>query len=93
MSQYQMTGMVGEQSQDVFERMFRAVELVQERLNRACRALREAKVPYAVIGGNALAAWVAFSMRHGQIGFRYHSRSDFKPCWTIQRAEHGGAGK
>jgi hypothetical protein len=70
MSQDQMTGMVGEQSQDVFERMFRAVELVQERLNRACRALREAKVPYAVIGGNAVAAWVAFSMRHGQIIFR-----------------------
>ncbi|MBM4089867.1 MAG: nucleotidyltransferase family protein [Planctomycetes bacterium] len=39
--------------------MFRAVELVQERLNRACGALRQANVPYAVIGGNAVAAWVA----------------------------------
>lgn len=85
--------MVGEQSHDVFERMFRAVELVQERLNRACRALREANVPHAVIGGNAVAAWMACSMRHGQIGFRYHERSDFKTCESIQRAERGGAGK
>lgn len=39
--------------------MFRAVELVQERLNRACAALGQANVPYAVIGGNAVAVWVA----------------------------------
>lgn len=51
--------MVREQGLDVFETMFRAVELVQARLNRACEALRDAKVPYAVIGGNAVAAWVA----------------------------------
>jgi hypothetical protein len=50
---------VREKGIDVFERMFRAVELVQERLNRACRALHEADVPYAVIGGHAVAAWVA----------------------------------
>lgn len=43
----------------VFERMFRAAELVKERLERACSALSVAKVPYAVIGGNAVAAWVA----------------------------------
>ncbi len=43
----------------VFERMFRAVELVKERLERACGALSAANVPYAVIGGNAVAAWVA----------------------------------
>lgn len=55
----QPTDMVREQSFDVFERMFRAVELVQQRLNRACQALRETNVPYAVIGGNAVAAWVA----------------------------------
>ncbi len=50
---------VREQSIDVFNRMFHAVELVQERLNRACEALRSAQVPYALVGGNAVAAWVA----------------------------------
>jgi hypothetical protein len=50
---------VRESSNSVFERMFRAVELVKERLERACNALRIANVPYAVIGGNAVAAWVA----------------------------------
>jgi hypothetical protein len=55
----QLVSLVHEQSLDVFARMFRAVELVQERLNRACGALRDAGVPYAVIGGNAVAAWVA----------------------------------
>ena len=43
----------------VFDRMFGAVEKVRERLERSCRALADANVPYAVIGGNAVAAWVA----------------------------------
>ena len=59
MDSKQTANLVREQGLDVFERMFRAVELVQERLNRACGALRQANVPYAVIGGNAVAAWVA----------------------------------
>lgn len=59
MESQHLANLVREQSLDVFERMFRAVELVQERLNRACNALRVANVPYAVIGGNAVAAWVA----------------------------------
>ena len=42
-----------------FKRMFAAVEKVQERLDRACSALSDADVPYAVIGGNAVAVWVA----------------------------------
>lgn len=41
------------------ERMVRAVEKVRNRLLRAARALGQAKVPYAVVGGNAVAAWVA----------------------------------
>ena len=41
------------------ERMVRAVEKVRIRLLRAATALEQAKVPYAVVGGNALAAWVA----------------------------------
>ena len=45
--------------EDLLERMVRAVEKVRERLHRAARALEEAQVPYAVIGGNAVAAWVA----------------------------------
>src|SRR5438445_9151959 len=39
--------------------MIRAVEKVRERLLRAAAALEKAGVPYAVIGGNAVAAWVS----------------------------------
>ena len=51
--------LVREETNSVFERMFRAVELVKQRLDRTCIALRNSGVPYAVIGGNAVAAWVA----------------------------------
>jgi hypothetical protein len=43
----------------LLDRMVRAVEKVRERLLRATAALEAAAVPYAVIGGNAVAAWVA----------------------------------
>jgi hypothetical protein len=39
--------------------MIRAVEKVKERLLRATAALEKANVPYAVVGGNAVAAWVS----------------------------------
>jgi hypothetical protein len=42
-----------------WERMERAVEKVRQRLLRAAAALDEAGVPYAVVGGNAVAAWVS----------------------------------
>ncbi|HEX5447490.1 MAG TPA: nucleotidyltransferase family protein, partial [Pirellulales bacterium] len=42
-----------------WERMIRAVEKVRDRLLRAARALEAAGVPYAVVGGNAVAAWVS----------------------------------
>jgi len=42
-----------------WERMIRAVEKVRERLLRATAALERAGVPYAVVGGNAVAAWVS----------------------------------
>src|SRR5882757_2750901 len=42
-----------------WERMIRAVEKVRERLERATSALELANVPYAVVGGNAVAAWVS----------------------------------
>jgi hypothetical protein len=43
----------------VLERMVGAVQDVQDRLLRATAALDAAGVPYAVIGGNAVAVWVA----------------------------------
>jgi hypothetical protein len=43
----------------VWDRMVAAVEKVRERLHRATSALEAAGVPYAVTGGNAVAAWVA----------------------------------
>jgi hypothetical protein len=45
--------------QSILERMVRAVEKVKERLLRAAAALEKAGVAYAVVGGNAVAAWVA----------------------------------
>ena len=42
-----------------WERMIRAVERVRQRLLRAAAALERAGVPYAVVGGNAVAAWVS----------------------------------
>jgi hypothetical protein len=39
--------------------MVLAVEKVRERLRRATTALNAAGIPYAVIGGNAVAAWVS----------------------------------
>jgi len=45
--------------EDVLERMILAVEKVRERLRRATSALDGVGIPYAVIGGNAVAAWVS----------------------------------
>lgn len=44
---------------EVLDRMVLAVELVKQRLLRSTSALEAAGVPYAVIGGNAVGAWVA----------------------------------
>jgi len=41
------------------DRMVRAVEKVRERLLRATSTLRNAGIPYAVAGGNAVAVWVS----------------------------------
>ncbi|MDZ4848610.1 MAG: hypothetical protein SGI77_04900 [Pirellulaceae bacterium] len=45
--------------EELWARMERAVEKVNERLRKTVRILEEAKVPYAVIGGHAVRAWVA----------------------------------
>src|SRR5437867_11195705 len=42
-----------------WERMMNAVEQVRQRLSRAAAALDKAGVPYAVVEGNAIAAWVS----------------------------------
>ena len=42
-----------------WDRMIRAVDRVRSRLTRAAAALKQAAVPYAVAGGNAVAAWVS----------------------------------
>ncbi len=43
----------------LLDRMVRAVEKVRIRLLRTAKALDDADIPYAVIGGNAVAAWVS----------------------------------
>jgi len=42
-----------------WKRMIAAVEDVRERACRAAGALTQAGIPYVVVGGNAVAAWVA----------------------------------
>ncbi len=43
----------------ILDRMMNAVLKVRERLEKTTRCLNRAGVPYAVIGGNAVAAWVS----------------------------------
>jgi hypothetical protein len=43
----------------LWERMERAVQKIQERLERTAATLEQAGIPYAIIGGNAVRAWVA----------------------------------
>jgi hypothetical protein len=45
--------------EDILERMVLAVENVRDRLKRSTAALEAAGISYAVIGGNAVAAWVS----------------------------------
>jgi len=42
-----------------WDRVIRAVEKVKDRLLRATALLESAQIPYAVVGGNAVAAWVS----------------------------------
>jgi hypothetical protein len=53
MVEFKITG------EELWKRMERAVEKVNERLRKTVRVLEDAKVPYAVIGGHAVRAWVA----------------------------------
>jgi len=51
----------------IWDRIVAAVEAVRERLLRATQALERAQISYAVIGGNAVYAWVE---SHGEGGER-----------------------
>src|SRR5580765_4979753 len=42
-----------------WQRMIAAVEKVRDRLLRGVKALERGNVPYAIVGGNAVAAWVS----------------------------------
>jgi len=44
---------------EILARIVRAEERVQARLIRVSGLLAKAQIPYAVIGGHAVAAWVA----------------------------------
>jgi hypothetical protein len=44
---------------EILDRMERAVVKVRERLLRATAVLNKAAIPYAVVGGHAVASWVA----------------------------------
>lgn len=59
MNEEQIAQLVRERGPFAFDRMFEMIEQVRQRLDRVCGALETANVPYAVIGGNAVAAWVA----------------------------------
>jgi hypothetical protein len=45
--------------EELWDRMERAVEKVNERLRKTVKILEAAQVPYAVVGGHAVRAWVA----------------------------------
>jgi hypothetical protein len=42
-----------------FHRVMQSVSELEERLHRVTSALESAKIPYAVVGGNAVASWVS----------------------------------
>jgi hypothetical protein len=44
---------------DVLDRIEEAIAMVKERLRRAVTALEARGIPYAVVGGHAVAAWVS----------------------------------
>lgn len=44
---------------DLLDRMVTAVEKVRDRMRRASRCLEEAGIVHAIVGGNAVAAWVS----------------------------------
>ncbi len=73
-----------------WERVATAVEQVRERLRRAATALQNAGVPYAVIGGNAVAEWVGrvdqAAVRNTQDVYILLRRADFDAAKVAMEA-------
>jgi hypothetical protein len=69
---------------DLLDRMVRAVEKVRERLRRATAALNNAAIPYAVVGEQAVADWVA---RVDETAVRYSPAIDI----LLDRSDLGSA--
>jgi hypothetical protein len=74
--------------------MVRAVEKVRERLLRATSALENAGVPYAVVGGNAVASWISgvdeAAVRNTQDVDLLLRRSDLDAAATASGSRPGG---
>jgi len=69
-----------ERKQFSWDGMIEAVEAVRQRALRATKALAQAGIPYAVSGGNAVAAWavrqIAFSLFYFDATFVRNCFSD-----------------
>lgn len=66
----------------VLDRMEHAVAKVRDRLLRVTAALNQAGIPYAVVGGNAVASWVA-TVDEGAV--RQSLRGARKRDWSCRR--------
>jgi hypothetical protein len=81
---------------EILARIVRAEERVQLRLIRVSGLLAKAKIPYAVIGGHAVAAWVATKDESLVSGVRKHvepARARSLSGWSINRAAAGFASR
>ena len=54
-----MSSKTGGETASVWRQYIMALDDVTRRLERICRALEEASVPFALVGGQAVAVWVA----------------------------------
>jgi hypothetical protein len=75
----------------VLDRMVAALENVKQRLVRVVSALADARVPYAIVGGHAVAAWVASidagAVRNTQDVDVLIQRADFTRCkFALERS-------
>jgi hypothetical protein len=49
----------GQPTASIWNQYLMALDEVTDRLERICRALEQARVPFALVGGQAVALWVA----------------------------------
>ena len=54
-----MSAQAADPTQDLWKRYLMALDAITDRLQRICAALNGASVPYALVGGQAVALWVA----------------------------------